>query len=85
MDEEQELEGDDDDEFDEIPEDAELGDIAGDYDLEAIADELEPEEESSDDEPVIELPNLSALRADKDCATRLFLIENTEHVVQCDQ
>lgn len=57
--------------------DDDLGDIAGDYDLEEDPEEeMEPSEESSD-EPTIELPSIRAVQADRDCATRLFMIENT--------
>lgn len=69
--------------------DSDIGDLAGDYDLEDIPSELElPSDEDkseSDEEPIISIPNLQAIQADRDCATRLLMIENTEHTVQVDE
>jgi len=40
---------------------------------------------SEDDEPVMDVPNIKAVIADRECATRLFMIENTTHTVQVDE
>ena len=40
---------------------------------------------TEDDEPVLILPNLDAIQADRDCLTRLMLIENTEHTCMIDE
>lgn len=59
----------------------ELAEIAAEYDIEE-----KPSDEEDDDDylPVIQLPNLAAIQADNRAATRMIIIENTQHTVYVD-
>lgn len=70
-----------DDDNDEYFDEDDLAELAADYDIE---EKPSDEEDDDDDLPIIQLPNLAAIQADNRAATRMIIIENTQHTVYVD-
>ena len=67
---------------DELDDDVEIALLAGEVDL-AVLEDFKSSK-TDEEMPIIELPVNKAVLADRDAATRMMLIENTEHTVKCD-